>query len=202
MFFSCSSTNNNSKNYEIKPLHNELDWQGTYSGTEHCKICKIINKTLTLNSDKTFAVTLEYVAANSQKMESFEGEFEWGEEDRILLNTESGEDMGIKEYIIAHDILIPFSESSGPLLGKNSMLRKEITYKIYNTEWVLTELYGNKLIVSDDEEIQKTYINFLKNGTVDGSTGCNLFNSEFVMEFHEIESSKKIVLKIKQKLYF
>lgn len=54
---------------------NALDWPGTYEAIVPCADCPGINTSLTLNSDKTFNITEEYIQRDSKKQDK--GTFEW-----------------------------------------------------------------------------------------------------------------------------
>lgn len=54
---------------------NSLDWNGTYEAIVPCADCPGIKSTLTLNKDKTFNITEEYIDRNSKNNDK--GTFEW-----------------------------------------------------------------------------------------------------------------------------
>lgn len=54
---------------------NSLDWAGTYEATVPCADCPGIKTSLTLNNDKTFSITEEYVDRKSKNEDK--GTFDW-----------------------------------------------------------------------------------------------------------------------------
>ncbi|MGU3373637.1 copper resistance protein NlpE [Chryseobacterium sp. M5A1_1a] len=54
---------------------NALDWSGTYEAVVPCADCPGIKTSLTLNNDKTFSITEEYLERNSKNQDK--GSFTW-----------------------------------------------------------------------------------------------------------------------------
>jgi uncharacterized lipoprotein NlpE involved in copper resistance len=54
---------------------NSLDWNGTYEAVVPCADCPGIKTSLTLNKDKTFSITEEYIDRKSKNQDK--GTFEW-----------------------------------------------------------------------------------------------------------------------------
>ncbi|WP_228458616.1 copper resistance protein NlpE [Chryseobacterium aureum] len=54
---------------------NSLDWPGTYEATVPCADCPGIKTSLTLNEDRTFSITEEYLDRNSKNQDK--GSFTW-----------------------------------------------------------------------------------------------------------------------------
>lgn len=54
---------------------NSLDWNGTYEAVVPCADCPGIKTSLTLNTDKTFSITEEYIDRKSKNQDK--GSFEW-----------------------------------------------------------------------------------------------------------------------------
>lgn len=54
---------------------NSLDWNGTYEAVVPCADCPGIKTSLTLNKDKTFTITEEYIERNSKNNDK--GTFDW-----------------------------------------------------------------------------------------------------------------------------
>ncbi|WP_228433666.1 copper resistance protein NlpE [Chryseobacterium polytrichastri] len=54
---------------------NSLDWSGTYEAVVPCADCPGIKTSLTLNKDKTFSITEEYIDRNSKNNDK--GTFDW-----------------------------------------------------------------------------------------------------------------------------
>ncbi|HUH34690.1 MAG TPA: copper resistance protein NlpE [Moheibacter sp.] len=67
-------------NEEMVDMHTSeiaLDWDGTYSGTLPCADCEGIKTELTLNSDKTFELTHEYLGKRDVAVDTLRGNFSW-----------------------------------------------------------------------------------------------------------------------------
>lgn len=54
---------------------NALDWPGTYEAVVPCADCPGIKTSLTINNNKTFSITEEYIDRNSKNQDK--GTFEW-----------------------------------------------------------------------------------------------------------------------------
>nr|WP_317630946.1 copper resistance protein NlpE [uncultured Flavobacterium sp.] len=61
---------------------NSLDWDGTYQATLPCADCPGIKTNITLNTDKTFKITSEYLERDSKIEDA--GEFMWHDNGRVV----------------------------------------------------------------------------------------------------------------------
>lgn len=199
LVISCSSTEKftNTKKTEDTKGFSELEWEGSYTGTEECNTCKNISKTVTLYADETFEVTMEYIGANKPLIERYTGDFKWGMDGKLHLLPDNGNNIGVRDYLIAHDILIPVNDLGHPHTGGFSMLKKQSIVTIYGKKWTLTELYGVKIDNSGNPEMQNAFINFDNNGGAFGNSSCNSFSGQFnmtngqLLEFDAIASTRK-----------
>lgn len=69
-----------SNNEEIVDMHTSeiaLDWDGTYTGTLPCADCEGIKTELTLNKDKTYVLTQEYLGKKEIAIDTLKGNFNW-----------------------------------------------------------------------------------------------------------------------------
>lgn len=92
MVFTTSCTKNKEKEETVKPqteevvdMHtseNSLDWAGTYEGVLPCADCEGIKTSITLQDDKTFEETSEYLGKKSNFKEK--GTFEWDKTGSIV----------------------------------------------------------------------------------------------------------------------
>ncbi|PTT35852.1 copper resistance protein NlpE [Chryseobacterium sp. HMWF028] len=80
---------------------NALDWAGTYEATVPCADCPGIKTSLTLNNDKTFSITEEYLERNSKNQDK--GSFAWDTTGSMI--TLKGKSANYK-YKVGENILI------------------------------------------------------------------------------------------------
>lgn len=199
LVISCSSTEKftNNKKTEDSEGFGDLEWEGTYTGEEECATCKHISKAVTLYGDETFEATLEYIGSSKPLIERYTGDFEWGMNGKLHLKPDGGGDIGVKDYLIAHGLLIPISDEGHPMTGGYTVLNKISATSIFGKKWSLIELYGTKFRTSDNSDIQNAFINFDNNGAAYGNSSCNSFSGQFnitngqVLEFDAIASTRK-----------
>ncbi|PKF73813.1 copper resistance protein NlpE [Chryseobacterium sp. PMSZPI] len=93
---------------------NALDWDGTYEGTTPCADCPGIKTSLTLNKDKTFNITEEYIDRKSKNEDK--GYFTWDKTGSMI--TLKGKTAATK-YKVGENILIQLDtegkEIDGPM---------------------------------------------------------------------------------------
>lgn len=80
---------------------NALDWNGTYEATVPCADCPGIKTSLTLNNDKTFSITEEYLERKSKNEDK--GSFTWDATGSII--TLKGKTANYK-YKVGENMLI------------------------------------------------------------------------------------------------
>lgn len=80
---------------------NSLDWNGTYEAVVPCADCPGIKTSLTLNDDKTFSITEEYLERNSKNQDK--GSFTWDTTGSVI--TLKGKTANYK-YKVGENILI------------------------------------------------------------------------------------------------
>ncbi|WP_273006445.1 copper resistance protein NlpE [Chryseobacterium sp.] len=80
---------------------NSLDWNGTYEAVVPCADCPGIKTSLTLNDDKTFSITEEYLDRNSKNQNK--GSFTWDTTGSVI--TLKGKTANYK-YKVGENILI------------------------------------------------------------------------------------------------
>ena len=96
---------------------NSLDWNGTYEAIVPCADCPGIKTTLTLNNDKTFSITEEYLDRNSKNNDK--GIFSWDTQGNII--TLKGETASYK-YKVGENILIQLDMEGNEIDGPNKDL--------------------------------------------------------------------------------
>jgi uncharacterized lipoprotein NlpE involved in copper resistance len=96
---------------------NALDWAGTYEATVPCADCPGIKTSLTLNNDKTFSITEEYLDKNSKNQDK--GSFVWDTTGSMI--TLKGKSVNYK-YKVGENILFQLDmngkEIDGPVFKK------------------------------------------------------------------------------------
>ncbi|MDQ0780506.1 copper resistance protein NlpE [Chryseobacterium sp. W4I1] len=96
---------------------NALDWPGTYEAVIPCADCPGIKTSLTLNNDKTFSITEEYVDRNSKNQDK--GTFQWDAAGSVI--TLKGKTANYK-YKVGENILIQLDMDGQEITGPNKDL--------------------------------------------------------------------------------
>ncbi|AZB25041.1 copper resistance protein NlpE [Chryseobacterium bernardetii] len=96
---------------------NALDWNGTYEATVPCADCPGIKTSLTLNKDKTFSITEEYLERKSKNEDK--GTFTWDATGSII--TLKGKTANYK-YKVGENILIQLDMDGKEIDGPNKDL--------------------------------------------------------------------------------
>lgn len=96
---------------------NSLDWAGTYEATVPCADCPGIKASLTLNNDKTFSITEEYIDRKSKNDDK--GTFEWDASGSVItLNGKSAK----YKYKVGENKLIQLQLDGKEIDGPNKDL--------------------------------------------------------------------------------
>lgn len=96
---------------------NALDWNGTYEATVPCADCPGIKTSLTLNNDKTFSITEEYLERKSKSEDK--GTFTWDATGSII--TLKGKTANYK-YKVGENMLIQLDMEGKEIDGPNKDL--------------------------------------------------------------------------------
>ncbi|UOU98454.1 copper resistance protein NlpE [Chryseobacterium daecheongense] len=96
---------------------NALDWSGTYEAMVPCADCPGIKTSLTLNKDKTFSITEEYIDRKSKNEDK--GTFEWDAAGSVI--TLNGKTAKYK-YKVGENKLIQLDLSGKLIDGPNKDL--------------------------------------------------------------------------------
>lgn len=96
---------------------NALDWNGTYDATVPCADCPGIKTSLTLNKDKTFSITEEYIDRNSKNQDK--GSFTWDATGSII--TLKGKSANYK-YKVGENTLYQLDMEGKEITGPNKDL--------------------------------------------------------------------------------
>jgi len=181
---SCNSnkkenTNTTVDSKKVTDAHNseiKLDWPGTYTGTIPCADCEGIQKTITINKDKTFIATDTYLGKEDAEHIS-KGIFKWSEDGRIIVLSDANR----TSFLVTENIITQLDKSGNKITGKMAkkyILKKQnttiATTPFTKTKWRLVELVGKKT-----ENID-AYIFFSEEeNRVYGNGSCNNFNGRF-----------------------
>lgn len=93
---------------------NALDWAGTYEATVPCADCPGIKTSLTLNNDKTFSISEEYLDRNSKNQDK--GSFSWDATGSMI--TLKGKTANYK-YKVGENMLIQLDMEGKEIDGPN-----------------------------------------------------------------------------------
>jgi uncharacterized lipoprotein NlpE involved in copper resistance len=96
---------------------NALDWPGTYEAVVPCADCPGIKTSLTLNNDKTFSITKEYLEKKSKNQDK--GTFQWDAAGSAI--TLKGKTASYK-YKVGENILIQLDMDGQEITGPNKDL--------------------------------------------------------------------------------
>ena len=96
---------------------NSLDWSGTYEAVVPCADCPGIKTVLTLNKDKTFTISEEYLERKSKNEDK--GTFDWDASGSVItLNGKSAK----YKYKVGENKIIQLDMSGQPIDGPNKDL--------------------------------------------------------------------------------
>ncbi|MBU2938253.1 copper resistance protein NlpE N-terminal domain-containing protein [Lacinutrix sp. C3R15] len=181
---SCNSnkkenTNTSTDNKTVTDVHNSeitLDWPGTYTGTIPCADCEGIQKTITINKNKTFTATENYLGKEDAEFTS-KGIFKWSEDGRTIVLSDANR----TSFFVGENILTQLDKSGNKITGKTAklyILKKQnttiVTTPFTKTKWKLVELLGKKV------ENPNAYIAFSEEeNMVYGNGTCNSFNGRY-----------------------
>ncbi|ATN04258.1 hypothetical protein CRN76_01890 [Chryseobacterium indologenes] len=96
---------------------NALDWDGTYEAVIPCADCPGIKTSLTLNKDKTFSISEEYLDRNSKNQDK--GSFSWDATGSII--TLKGKTANYK-YKVGENALYQLDMEGKEITGPNKDL--------------------------------------------------------------------------------
>ncbi len=104
----------------LKTSHNSensLDWYGTYEAVVPCADCPGIKTVLTLNKDRTFTISEEYLERKTKSDDK--GTFEWDAAGRVV--TLKGKTASYK-YKVGENNVTQLDMSGQPIDGPNKKL--------------------------------------------------------------------------------
>ena len=93
---------------------NSLNWNGTYKGELPCADCEGIKTEITLYTDKTFLIKVNYLGKDEKVLEE-KGGFLWNSEGNTI--TLSGLKNKPNQYFIAENILLQLDMSGNKITG-------------------------------------------------------------------------------------
>ncbi len=96
---------------------NALDWSGTYKAVVPCADCPGIKTELTLNKDKTFRLSEEYLERSVKNQD--QGTFQWDSSGKTI--TLKGKNSNSK-YKVGENTLTQLDTSGQPMEGPNKNL--------------------------------------------------------------------------------
>jgi heat shock protein HslJ len=165
-----------------------LDWNGTYKGVVPCADCEGIETTLTINLDKTYTLTTNYLGRKDAKPVVKTGTFEWNNAGSII--TLGGIKNAPAQYKVGENKLFQLDmkgEMIKTALAPKYILEKQTTQAgvsdapITDTYWKLTELIGKP--VDTTVKRKEMFLQFEKEtGKVTGSGGCNSVSGTYTTE--------------------
>ena len=123
---------------------NMLVWTGTYRGVLPCADCEGIQKTLSLDSNLQYILSIKYLGRDDSAR-VYTGSFRWNwEGNTITLNEEQDEPVS---YFVVESALAQLDMNGKKMIGNmapNYILSKE-KYSILRKYWKLTELNGRTI---------------------------------------------------------
>ena len=97
---------------------NSLDWQGTYKGVVPCADCEGIETIITLGSDLSYTLTLNYKGKKDAKPFEKKGSFTWNTAGTTI--TLGGITDGATQYIVGENKLIQLDLQGNRITGENA----------------------------------------------------------------------------------
>lgn len=96
---------------------NALDWPGTYEAVVPCADCPGIKTSITINNDKTFSITEEYIERDSKNQDK--GTFEWDSAGSVI--SLKGKNSHSK-YQVGENVLTQLDTDGKEITGPNKDL--------------------------------------------------------------------------------
>jgi copper homeostasis protein (lipoprotein) len=163
-----------------------LDWNGTYKGVTPCADCEGIETMITLNLDKTYALSTKYLGKKDVKTYMKTGKFEWSADGGSV--TLKGITNAPSQYRVGENKLFQLDMQGKMIeggLASKYILAKQSADTIANapitdTYWKLTELLGKPV----DTTIKRKplFLQFDQNGSVTGNGGCNNISGTYTAD--------------------
>ena len=160
-----------------------LDWAGTYGGTLPCADCPGIHATMTLNPDRTYALSTRHEGRQDATFEQ-KGVFSWSPDGSMIML----DDAQTPAYKVGENTLLHLGMDGrvGGDLAENYVLRKQIatvvdlTGKcILDIRWRLVELLGKP--VAGDARFPFIQLH-AKEGRISGFGGCNSIGGAYELK--------------------
>ncbi len=196
----CKTNNPAVPGYTGDNSETSLDWDGSYSGVLPCADCEGIQTMLTLNQDKTYEMSTEYLGKSDEKFINT-GNFQWDESGNIIELSEMDE--GPKYFQVGETNLFMLDQDKNRMTGELSSqynlkkLDMEAKKALTGKKWKLMELMGKPIEQAADEKNMIFLAFDEQENRVHGFAGCNNFFGGFEwkgdtrIKFSRLASSQK-----------
>ena len=157
-----------------------VDWNGTYYGVMPCADCEGIETTLTLNPDKTYRLTRQYLGKADARPSTTTGTFNWNKEgSKVSLSNEKPSDFQVGEnQVFALDM--NGNRITGALEEKYRL--QKLDMGITEKYWKLTEIMGQPFVKPADMGKEPHMILKSEDFRVSANGGCNQMNGSFTLK--------------------
>ncbi len=93
-----------------------LDWAGTYKGTVPCADCEGIETTISIGTDSSYTLTLNYLGKKEAAVVEKKGTFSWNDAGSTI--TLAGISDGANQYLVGENKLIQLDLSGNRITGE------------------------------------------------------------------------------------
>lgn len=168
---------------------NSVDWAGTYEGELPCADCEGIKTLITINQDHTYVLKEVYEGKDEKPVES-KGTFEWDDKGQKIKLSDSSR----HGYFVGENTLSHLDENDERITGdlQDLYVLRKVQDRLEEVKWHLAT-YKGKEVVYKEAMSEHAYLQFEKDFTITGYTGCNNLQGAYhIEEAHKIEFSKLI----------
>jgi heat shock protein HslJ len=162
---------------------NSLDWPGVYYGVTPCADCPGIQTIVWLNEDMTYRITTRYLERQKDSTE-YSGTFRWNDAGNAIVLDSSGKQFFPGGFFVGENTLTVLDRDGNRMAGElaaHYVLTKD-NYKLLGTDWVLVELNGKPVSVSDSSG-RTPHMRFMEaESRFAGNGGCNGLSGVFELK--------------------
>jgi heat shock protein HslJ len=179
-----------------------VDWQGTYTGTVPCADCQGILTQITLKSDNTFSMQMEYLGKGNQAI-TFEGAFQWDDAGGIITLSGLEENSMPSSYLVGENKLIQLDMEGNRITGDLASMYElvKINETLVDVRWLLFELIDVDFSTRQFTPDTEPFITFhIEGNRISGNSGCNNFVGTYQMSagsglrFSGVASTRRMCL--------
>ncbi len=159
---------------------NSLDWAGVYRGTIPCADCQGIQTEIRLHDDLTYHRASRYLGKDTSIFRE-SGSFEWDQNGSKIILAISDHDSKPVSYLVGENVLIQLDMEGNRITGNlaDRYLLKKDENEITEKYWKLVELYGQKVVMGENQQREVYVILKTEDNRIQGFGSCNTFSGHY-----------------------